>query len=87
MEARLNQEIALEYAKGTNTLQPGDRIKLDINLVDLLNRKLEYKQAWLNNASTARQRFLRIQQNNNELKTKSRENSEIVHWQRTGRCR
>ena len=87
MEERLNQEIGQEYIRGTTTLQPGDRIMLDINLVDLLNRKVEYKQAWLNNVSTARQRHHRIQQNNNNLKTKSRENSAIVHWQRTGRCR
>ena len=45
MVDRLNNEITLEYAKGTATLLPGDKRKLNINLVHLLERSLPYKQS------------------------------------------
>ena len=87
MVERLDNEIALENSKGTATLLPGDHSKLNVNLIDLLNRSVAYKQAWLSNTSQARERCMRIHQQNNELKTKSYENSLIVRWQRTGTCR
>ena len=87
MVTRLNNEVALEYSRGPDTMLPGDRIKLNVNLMHLLDKSVPYKQAWLSNVSQARQRCLRIQQQDQDLQTKSFENSLIVKWQRTGVCR
>ena len=86
MVRKLDEEIAVEYSRGPNTLLPGDRIKLDVNLLSLLQKSVPYKQAWLSNVAQARERCLRIQQQDNDLQTKSYENSLIVKWQRTGVC-
>ena len=42
-----------------NELLPGDKRRLNRNLIDLLGKPVEYKKKWLCHTRTARQRYLR----------------------------
>ena len=80
LKQHLHTAIVHEFHLGPNTLLPGDKAKLDINLVTLLNRPLHVKKAWWYNVHIARQRFQRIQQHNEELRLESRAASRLVQW-------
>ena len=84
MIRELNQSIIREHSKGIHNLLQGDRHHAQHNIVTLLTKPLTYKQSWLANITTARQRFLRIQTNDENLIVYSRANSRIFQWMATG---
>ena len=83
----LNNEIRKEYYKGPADLPPVDRSQFRLPLLILLNRNTTYKQTWLRNVTSSRQRQLRRKEAAQETRTLSRDRSYILHWSRTGRVR
>jgi hypothetical protein len=79
-ERILNHAIARELILGPATLLPGDRHKVQINLIRLLKKPLRTRKAWWINVHTARQRFLQIQAHDDELERQSKESSTLYQW-------
>ena len=86
MIRELHHAIVQEYQLGAATLLPSDRHHLRHNIATLLYKKLSYKQSWIANVKTARLRFQRIQQQNNDLQDESRSASRLLQWINSGRC-
>ena len=68
MIERLDEEVTMEYWKGYETLLQGDRVKLEVNLLSLLDKSVPYKQSWLGNIKQEWQQFMRLLQQDNDLK-------------------
>ncbi|MCA1800669.1 MAG: hypothetical protein LC650_05195 [Actinobacteria bacterium] len=83
----LNNQIIREYTKGQDDLLPADRHHLRHNIVHLLQKPTDFKKAWLVNITTARQRKLRIQHNDNERITTSKATSRLIQWMKTNRLK
>ena len=81
---RLHEEIIHEMQIGPANLADGDRSYFDINLAELLSRSLHYKQAWLVNVTTARQRRERKRRHDDAVSTISQKRSRLIQWIRTG---
>lgn len=64
---KLNKELLQELTRGTKTLLPGDQCEVNCATLELLAKTPSFKTSWLLNGARARQRFLRIKQNNDEL--------------------
>ena len=77
-DALLNQEITHILTTQMHEMSPADKHSLNRNLIELLNKSEESQRAWLLNASTARQQFLRTQQQNAELVAHSKETSRPI---------
>lgn len=86
-ERLLNRCILRELMRGTQHLLPGDKYKAQYSIVPLLKRTLAFRKQWLINIRSARQRFLRIQQQNDALKLRSKETSFIYNWMKTNQTR
>ena len=80
MRVRLEQEIVRELAEGDSTLLPGDQHRVHMGTLHLLNKSLDYKKAWLLNVSQAQERYHQLQAQDDDLITRSRENSILVAW-------
>jgi hypothetical protein len=82
----LNLAIAEELLRGPENLPALYHPRFQHPGIDLLARSLTYKQAWLANITTARQRQARIEAANNDLQTISQERSALLKWMSTGRA-
>ena len=82
---RLNRLIRMEYLQGFSELPVGDQLHFHHNILSLLRRPLDYKQAWFCNVTSARRRQARRRANNNEVETLTKEASDILQWIKTGR--
>ena len=51
--------------------------------MNLLNKSVAFKKAWIVNVASAKQRRLRIIQHNIKLIAKSREASTLIKWMQT----
>ena len=80
---RVNQEMLRELQRGTDTLLSSDAHKVDYAAMELLQKPLSFKKSWLLNVSRARQRFLRIKHQDDELEATSRETSALIKWMLT----
>jgi len=87
MVERLNHEIIREILKGDATLLPGDKYRVRASCMTILSKPLPSKKGWLVNIASARQRYLRIQHQQDDLQTHSRETSTLITWMRTARTR
>ena len=76
----LDKAIIQEYADGPTHLLPGDEGKMNINMLTLLDKPLHVKRAWWNNIHQARLRYLRVKQEQEAERLRSRENSLLVKW-------
>ena len=76
----LHREIIREHAGGIADLLPADRHHTQHNVVRLLTKSETYKKAWLVNITTARQRYNRVVQHNNDLTTLSKNTSKLLKW-------
>jgi hypothetical protein len=76
-ELILNRAIMREMVLGPLTIIPGDKHKVQCNLMKLLRKPLRICKSWWPHVHTARQRFLQIQKHNNELIRKSKESSRL----------
>lgn len=86
MVRELNDAIMEEYQRGTTSLLPSDRHHLRHNIATLLRKSVSHKQSWIANVTTARLRYQRIQQQNDDLQNESRSRSKLLQWIRSGRC-
>ena len=73
----LDDEITELISHQLHELFPGDKQRLNRNLMELLNKPLRHKRSWLVNARTARQRFLRHQANKADLDAHSKRTSKL----------
>jgi hypothetical protein len=85
MIRELHRAIVREHSKGTLHLHNGDKHHARHNIITLLRKPLSWQQSWLTNITTARQRYLRIQQHDDNLIVYSRTNSRLCQWIATGR--
>jgi hypothetical protein len=82
---RLDHQIRLEYLRGTTDLPIGDHIHFQHNILSLLRRPLDYKQAWFSNVLSARRRQARRRTQDATLEIATKETSAILQWMKTGR--
>ena len=80
----MDEEITLLLSTQMHELRPGDRHRLNRNLMDLLNKPFKYKKNWLANITSARQRYFRIKHNNAELIVRSKRASRLYQWAKGG---
>jgi hypothetical protein len=78
--ATLDKAIIRELVLGPNTLLPGDKHKVKVNMIRLLQKPLKIRKAWWIHVHTARQRYMQIQQQRDDLIRESRESSTLYQW-------
>ena len=81
----LHQEIVEEFIAGVADLPPRDCHHFRPTLLDLLQRPLSYKKAWIHNVHSARQRQARRVTQDLELQIASKKRSRLFRWMKTGR--
>jgi len=82
-EERLDAAITSTYSKGNTRMLQGDRHHFNQNLLQLLRKPVQYKQAWLANVMVAQQRFERIAAQDAELDLLNREKSSLYQYMKT----
>jgi hypothetical protein len=85
-ERRLNEEISDEMNLGPTDLPPDDHHHFEHILLELLQKSLAYRKAWLINVSTARLRQERKRTRDEELVQASRKRSKLLQWILTNRA-
>jgi hypothetical protein len=84
-EERTNEEIILEYHKGTRDLPIGEHHFFRCTLATLLQKPFPYRKSWLANLTTARQRQARKRSHDNDLVLLSRKRSKLLQYFQTNR--
>lgn len=79
-KALLQQEIITQLTSRMHELSTQDRRRNNHNLIHLLNKPLSYRKSWIVNTKSSRQRFLRIQQQDNDLIVQSKAVSRLYQW-------
>jgi hypothetical protein len=79
-ESNLNEVIEEEYAKGGDTLMPGDQSLLEHNIVQLLSRTTAYKIGWVTRIGVAHQRVRRKRVADDEATVLSKQASTLYKW-------
>ena len=80
MRKLLNVAIIHQFQMGPHALLPGDKAKLDKNLVQLLQKPLHIRRAWWHNVHAARQRYERKRAHDDALVLESRQSSLLLKW-------
>ena len=79
-EALLQQEIITQITSRMHELSTQDHRRHNRNLIHLLNKPQSYRKSWMVNTNSSRQRFLRIQQQDNDLIVQSKAASRLYQW-------
>lgn len=85
-EQELDREITAELMKGPQNLPTIDRKQFKYGCIQLLQKPVRFKQTWVVNVTTARQRELRKRTNDDNLETVSRKRSKLFQWIESGRA-
>lgn len=86
MVSELHRQIARELIKGPPDLPVDDHPHFEYNYVQLIRRPVRFKQAWIANVTTERQRCERKRRRDEEYVNVSRKRSKILAWEITGRA-
>ena len=84
---RLDEEIIRQYAMGTQTLLPSDHVKLQINMLRLLEKPLAVRKTWVRHIQISRQRYQRVKRQDEEWQDEARATSILRHFLIHGRLR
>jgi hypothetical protein len=76
----LQHEITKQLTTRMHQLSLRDYRRHNRNLIQLLHKPLSYRKSWLVNVTSSRQRFLRIQQQDNDLVVQSKASSRLFQW-------
>ena len=82
---RLDKAIINEMIRGFDDLPVGDRYHFRHNLLTLLQRHQDFKQAWFSNVSAARQRQARRTAHDDDLLVHTRETTSLLRYFKTRR--
>jgi len=86
MVMQLHDSITRELLAGARALPFADRHHFEHNVLDLLDKSLQFKKNWLLNVQAARKRYERLHNVNAGLQEESRATSKLLKWMATGRA-